>query len=96
MALFDDNALAVLGPVALRTRQPGDFIRPLGMEGHKSLQDLMVDAKIPRELRDWIPIVAFEGGQEVLWVPGRGGRRSRHAPVTEATRRVLRLSFSHM
>jgi tRNA(Ile)-lysidine synthase len=53
----------------------------------------MVDAKIPRELRDRIPVVALQGGYEVLWVPGRGGRRSHHAPVTESTERVLRLEF---
>jgi tRNA(Ile)-lysidine synthase len=94
VALFDYDALAALGPIIIRTRRPGDFIRPLGMDGQKSLQDLMVDAKIPRGLRDSIPIVAIEGGSEVLWVPGRQGRRSRYAPLTEATRRVLQLSFS--
>jgi tRNA(Ile)-lysidine synthase len=93
LAIFDYDALESLGGLVLRARLPGDHIRPLGMRGSKSLQDLMVDAKIPRELRDRIPIVALQGGHEVLWVPGRGGRRSRHAPVTEATKRVLQLEY---
>jgi tRNA(Ile)-lysidine synthase len=93
VAIFDYEALAALGSLALRARLPGDHMRPLGMQGSKSLQDLMVDAKIPRELRDRIPVVALQGTHEVLWVPGRDGRRSHHAPVTEATVRVLQLEF---
>lgn len=92
-ALFDYDALLQLGPPMLRTRQPGDYIQPLGMAGRKSLQDLMVDAKIPREWRDRIPLLATGTG-EVLWVPGRGGRRSRQALITEETRRVLHIKFS--
>ena len=95
VACFDETRLAGMGSLVLRTRRSGDFIRPMGMVGRKSLQDLMVDAKIPSELRDRIPIVAFEVGSEVLWVPGRGGRRSLHAPITEVTEGVLRLSFLH-
>jgi tRNA(Ile)-lysidine synthase len=93
VALFDMDVLAVGGQLALRTRAPGDYIQPLGMGGRKSLQDLMVDAKIPRELRDSIPVLAFDRGHEVLWVPGPGGRRSRHAPVTKGTKQVLQLCF---
>jgi tRNA(Ile)-lysidine synthase len=93
LSLFDFDRLALLGEIALRTRLPGDFTRPLGLDGHKSLQDLMVDAKIPRGLRDTLPIVALDGGNEVLWVPGRGGRRSSHALVTDSTTRALQLAF---
>ena len=93
VSLFDFGGLALLGEVALRTRLPGDFIQPFGMDGHKSLQDLMVDAKIPRGLRDTVPIIAIGGGNDVLWVPGRGGRRSSHALVTDSTLRVLQLVF---
>jgi tRNA(Ile)-lysidine synthase len=94
-ALFDYDAVARMGDLVLRTRSPGDFIVPLGMKGHKRLQDLLVDAKIPRELRDHIALLAARDGVEVLWVPGRGGRRSAHAAITEATERVLQLRFYH-
>ena len=43
-------------------------MRPLGMEGTKSLQDLFVDRKVPRSVRDLLPVV--ESGGEIAWVAG--------------------------
>lgn len=79
----------VLPPLRIRTWRPGDRFRPLGLRGSKKLQDLFVDAKIPREDRRRVPIVTDQKG--ILWVPGfrideRGG-------VGEATARVLVLSL---
>ncbi len=93
LALFDLDALRALGPLVLRTRHPGDFIQPLGMEGSKSLQDALVDAKIPRRVRDLIPMLALTTGGEILWLPGPGGRRSEQALITPFTKRVLCLEF---
>lgn len=66
---FDGDAIeqSVFQPV-LRTRKAGDYIRPLGMNGTKKLQDFLVDKKIPRELRDQILFICL--GQEVVWVAG--------------------------
>jgi tRNA(Ile)-lysidine synthetase-like protein len=88
-ALFDLDALESLGPLVWRTRRAGDYMTPMGMMGRKSLQDCMVDAKIPREQRDLIPVLAQGEGGQILWIPGAGGRRSARAPVTEATRKAL-------
>lgn len=94
VALFDLDALPEHGGLVLRTWVPGDAIRPIGMRGRKKLQDVLVDAKIPREIRAYLPVVALPGeGGEVLWVPGPGGRRSSTAPLIEQTRRVLRIEF---
>lgn len=94
LALFDMDAIEQLGPLVVRTRRPGDFIKPIGMAGRKSLQDLFVDAKIPREQRERIPVVALsQPAGEILWVPGKGGRRSSHAPIGESTSRVLVLEM---
>ncbi len=92
-AHFDSNILGAASSLVFRTRRPGDHIAPFGLGGSKSLQDLFVDAKIPVDYRRRIPILAFREGGEVLWVPGRGGRRSSHAPVNEATESVLRFQF---
>lgn len=42
----------------LRTRRPGERFRPCGMNGHtRSIKKWMIDRKIPRHLRDRIPIL---------------------------------------
>jgi tRNA(Ile)-lysidine synthase len=94
LALFDVDSLASDAQLVLRTRAPGDTMQPLGLRGRKKLQDVLVDAKIPREMRDHLPVVALSGpGAEVLWVPGPGGRRSAIAPITGHTRRLLCIQF---
>jgi tRNA(Ile)-lysidine synthase len=94
LAMFDLDALPAGAEFVLRTRAPGDTIKPLGLGGRKKLQDVLVDAKIPREVRDHLPVVALSvPGAEVLWVPGPGGRRSAIAPVTQHTRRTLSIEF---
>ena len=78
----------VSGPpeeLVLRTRRPGDRIRI--KSGTKKLQDLMVDMKIPKRLRDSIPLVAL--GSQVLWMGGEKPRYTVDHPVTEATKKVL-------
>ena len=60
---------AVLGPsLALRRWRPGDRMQPLGMSGTKKLQDLFVDARLPRAERAAIPV--FENERGILWVGG--------------------------
>lgn len=55
--------------VSVSARGPGDRIRPLGMEGHsRKVQDLLVDARVPRQERDALPIV--RGGRGIAWVVG--------------------------
>jgi tRNA(Ile)-lysidine synthase len=94
LAVFDYDALPAAGPLWLRTRLPGDYVQPFGMSGRKSLQDLFVDAKMPRRVRDVTPVLSLSrSAGEVLWVPGPGGRRSAHAPVGLTTRKVWRLEF---
>ena len=49
-------------------RRPGLRMRPAGGRGSRKLQDLMVDARIPREARDTWPLVF--AGERLAWVPG--------------------------
>lgn len=72
VAVFD--AALLPGPLLVRTRRPGDRLYPVGMAGSKKLQDILVDAKVPRRLRDRLPVLA--SGEELLWlVPDRLDRR---------------------
>jgi len=57
------------------------------LRGHRKLQDVLVDRKIPLAVRRTCPVVALEG--EVLWVPGVIG--SSRALVTANTRAAVRL-----
>jgi tRNA(Ile)-lysidine synthase len=54
-------------PLALRTRLPGDRIRPEGGRGSKTLKRWLIDHKVPREDRDGLLLVA--AGERVLAVP---------------------------
>lgn len=48
--------------MTLRTRRPGDRFTPLGLRGHtQSIKEWMIDHKIPRVLRDRIPLLVAEG-----------------------------------
>jgi tRNA(Ile)-lysidine synthetase-like protein len=49
-------------------RRPGLRMRPLGGRGTRKLQDLLVDARVPREDRDRWPLVF--AGERLAWVPG--------------------------
>ncbi len=56
------------GSVTVRGWREGDRMRPLGLGGSKSLQDLFTDRKVPRSLRRTLPVV--EAGGEIAWVAG--------------------------
>ena len=65
-----DDALdaAALGPrVTVRPWRHGDRMRPAGLGGSKTLQDLFTDRKVPRAERASWPVV--EAGGEIACVP---------------------------
>ena len=49
-------------------RRPGLRMRPAGGAGTRKLQDILVDARVPREDRDTWPLVF--AGERLVWVPG--------------------------
>ena len=59
----------VTAPLIVRSWRPGDAFRPLGLGGHKKLQDLFVDRKIDRLSRQRIPIIA-DKKRGIVWVVG--------------------------
>lgn len=54
--------------LAVRNRRPGDRLLPSGA-GHRKLQDLFVDRKVPRAERDRVPLVV-DGADRIVWVAG--------------------------
>jgi tRNA(Ile)-lysidine synthetase-like protein len=95
-AAFAGGAMAVVDAetagdaLAVRFRRPGDRIRPLGMSGHRKLQDLLVDRKVPREARDRVPLVV-DAHDRIVWVAGHV--ISADVRVTSGTTRVLLLQL---
>ncbi|MGH2759877.1 MAG: tRNA lysidine(34) synthetase TilS, partial [Actinomycetota bacterium] len=69
---------AEAGTLMLRGRQPGDRVRT--MAGSKKVQDVLVDAKVPRPLRDLVPLVATSSAPLAVVgltaPPDRASRRS--------------------
>jgi tRNA(Ile)-lysidine synthase len=65
--------------LVVRSREPGDRVRTSG--GTKKVHDVLVDAKIPRALRDLVPVVA---GEESLAVVGLTRSPERSTVVLDA------------
>jgi tRNA(Ile)-lysidine synthetase-like protein len=63
-----DRATLDGAELMLRSGAPGDRIAPEGMNGRKKVQDLLVDAHLPRAERVRVPILATPS--DVAWVVG--------------------------
>jgi tRNA(Ile)-lysidine synthase len=70
-----------LSELKIRSPRPGDRFRPLGAPGSKSLMRYLMDRKVDRERRRFVPVVVRvgstgargeRGGEEILWVVGHG------------------------
>lgn len=79
----------IKGMLTVRYRQPGDFIT-IDCQGHqKSLNRYFIDEKIPKHIRERIPLVC-DGGQ-IVWIVGY--RLNPAYYVTEVTKRALQMTF---
>ena len=72
----------------LRFGQPGDFIRPFGMQGRKSMQDYWTDHKLDRPFRPYMPLLCM--GSEVIWVIGVGASERVRSSASGGGRVLLR------
>jgi len=56
------------GEATVRSRRPGDRLRPLGAPGRRKLKALLIDRGVPAEIRDRIPLLELAG--RIAWIPG--------------------------
>lgn len=84
------SADALDGPLALRTRRPGDCFFPSGLGGTQKVSAFMINAKIPAWWRESLPLLT-SGGQ-VAWVCG--WRVDQRVMVTSSTREIWLASFT--
>ncbi len=76
--------------IYIRNRRNGDLFKPLGSNGTKKLKEYFIDNKIPREMRDRIPLICC--GNEIVWIIGY--KISDKFKVTENTKNVLKIEFN--
>lgn len=74
-----------LDSLAVRSRRPGDRLRPLGAPGERKLKDVLIDRRVPRRDRDRLPLLTVGG--RIAWVPG--------VTVDESFRLPARLRGEH-
>lgn len=75
--------------IQLRCRRPGDFFVFGREKKKKMLNRYFIDEKVPRVMRDRIPLVA--DGSHIVWIVGR--RVSDHYKISEKTSHYLKLEF---
>lgn len=77
------------GNLAVRTRRPGDEIMVFADGRRRKLKNFLVDQKVPRENRDFLPLLVDD--QDVLWIPGI--RMSEKVKITKESKHLLRVSY---
>ncbi len=86
---FDADLISF--PLTLRSPRPGDRFRPWGRGGTRKLKKVLIDLKIPRLKRRQLQLLVKN--DEILWIAGI--RRGSAAPITENTKSILIVEFTH-
>ncbi len=81
---------AVRGELTVDSVREGDRMRPLGMSGSRKLSDILVDAKVPKRLRQATPVV--RDGERIVWLAGV--RMSEDYRVVPETGVAMRLTWT--
>lgn len=84
-AVFDGDLLSE--KLVVRNRRAGDRMSLLGASVHKKVKDIFIDAKVPKDMRERLPVVV--AGTEIIWIPTV--KRSSVASVTELTCRFIHM-----
>ncbi len=75
--------------LTIRTREVGDYLTFNAALSRKTIQDYMVEEKIPKEKRDEILLLAED--KHILWVVGH--RISSKYKIDETTKRILQVQL---
>ena len=83
------DADKIKAPLFVRMREDGDRFFPQGAKGHKKLSDFLIDRKVPRDMREKIPLLV--SGNDILWVVGY--RISEEFKITQETKKVMKVTI---
>lgn len=87
---FVGDGDAIKWPLTVRSRKAGDRMVPIGMEGSKKVKSILIDEKIDKYHRAFIPIVADSHGN-ILWIAGV--KRAKWGLVTERTTTFIHIVY---
>ncbi|WP_242927753.1 tRNA lysidine(34) synthetase TilS [Pontibacter vulgaris] len=76
-------------PLKLRAWQEGDWFVPLGMNGKKKISDLLIDKKVPANLKSQTLVLVSD--QSIAWVVGQ--RLDNRFKVSDKTQQVLEITL---
>lgn len=74
----------------LRFRQPGDKFRPFGMRGSKKIKKYFIDEKIPKDIRDNIPLLVDKDGNILAII---GYKRSDYYKINKNSEEIFYISY---
>ncbi len=73
----------------LRYYKKGDRIIPFGHFSEKKIKDILIEKKIPINLRNHIPLIEYNG--KIIWICGI--KRSNFAPINKDTKNILFIEY---
>ena len=82
----------IRGKLFLRTRKDGDKFSPFGLDGSKKLKKYFIDKKIPKEDRDYIPLLTDE--ENIVAVIGYDINNKYR--IDENTKNILSINYETM
>lgn len=91
LAAFDADKIDL--PLLIRPREEGDTFIPNGLGKRVKLKKFLIDRKVPRYLRDRIPLVVEEDSERIIWVAGI--RAADGLGITADTKKVILLSLEN-
>ncbi|MCL5780505.1 MAG: tRNA lysidine(34) synthetase TilS [Firmicutes bacterium] len=80
-------------PLMVRFRREGDVLVPFGLGKRVKLKKMLIDRKVPRHLRDQIPLVVEQKTDRIVWVAGI--RLADDVAVGHSTEKVILLSLEN-
>lgn len=73
--------------ITIRTRKDGDKIKPIGMNCNKKVKDIFINIKVPKEIRNIIPIICFD--ENIAYIVGY--KISEEYKVSKSSNNILKI-----
>ncbi len=77
-------------PLTMRTWQEGDSIQPLGMKGRKKVSDILIDEKVPLNLKSRQAVLGDQN--DIIWLPGL--RIGEEYKILDSSQSILKICLT--